>query len=91
MDQVCNSHAIDWQDMCSVNESLRNTFDHAANSIFSTMQYSFHKPWISSLSLSLIAKRDAARATGDHAEEMALCLNKSNTKFALIEPSGLMS
>ena len=72
MDQLFNSHAIDCHDICSVDESLRDAFDHAANSVLSTKQYRSHKPWISSLSLSLIAKRDAARASGDHAEEMAL-------------------
>ena len=72
MDQLCNSHAIDCHDICSVDESLSDAFDHAANSVLSTKQYSYHKPWISSLSLSLIAKRDAARASSDHAEEMVL-------------------
>ena len=72
MDQLCNSHAIDCNDICLVDESLRNAFDYAANSVLSTKQYSSHKSWISSLSLSLVAKRDAARANGDHAEEMGL-------------------
>ena len=72
MDQLCNSHAIDCHNICSVDESLRDAFDYAANSILSTKQYAFHKPWTSSLSLYLIAKRDAARARGDYAEEIAL-------------------
>ena len=72
MDHLCNSHAIDCHDMCSMDESLRDAFDHAAHSVLSTKPYSTHKPWISSLSLSLIARRDAARASGDHTEEMAL-------------------
>ena len=72
MDQLCNVDAIDCHNICSVDESLRDAFDHAVNSILNPKQCSFHKPWISSLSLSLIAKQYAARASGDHAEEMVL-------------------
>ena len=72
MHQLCNSHAIDCHNICSVDEGLRDAFDHVAKPILSTKQHSSYKPWISSLSLSLIRKRDAARASSEHAKEMAL-------------------
>ena len=72
MGHLCNLHAIDCHHICLVDESLRDEFDDAANSILSTKQYSSHKPWISSLSLSLVDIRNAARTSGDHAEEIAL-------------------
>ena len=72
LQQVENCGHFDSTNIDAVDQSLQEAFDHAAQSTLCRTQYQSKRPWISMVTLQIIADRDKARLDGNSFLEQQL-------------------